>query len=109
MDLSFLKNAEVKEVAVKKKATRATLEKFPVEGADFRVYKNGRMFTAPATAGEYNLAFGPKLEGEGDAKAITVGNGLDIFSSENWQMISTPETIVFVGVVARQGNSKIDV
>jgi len=110
MNLSFLKNVEVKEVATKSKASRVTLEKHPVEGADFRVYKNGRIFPAAATATEYNLAFGPKLEGEEDgAKAVTVGNGLDIFSSENWQMIATPQTMLFIGVVPRQGNAKIDI
>jgi len=109
MDLSFLKNVEVKAVPQKNStAKKATLEKFPVAGAHFRVYKNGRMFSNKEIAAKYNLNFGAQIEGE-DKKAVTVGNGLDIFSSENWQMIKTEETILFVGIVARQGNSKIDV
>lgn len=107
MDLSFLKNVEVKEVAIKAKAERVGLVKSPVNGADFRVYKNGRIFTHPKTAEKFNLEFGPK-ELVND-KEITVGNGLDIFSSEDWQMIQSPEPLLFVGIVPREGNSKIDV
>ena len=101
MDLSFLNNVEVKEVATKAKVNRITLEKTPVAGADFRVYKNGRIFTHPDTAAKYNLAFGPKesivipgKDSEDDTtKEVISGNGLDIFSSENWQMLATPETV----------------
>ena len=117
MDLSFLKNVEVKEVAVKAKADRIKLEKFPIEGADFRVYKNGRIFTSEKTATEFNLEFMPKEEiiipgkdtDDDKTKEVPTGNGLDIFSSENWQMIATPEPILFIAVVPRNGNAKIDV
>lgn len=107
MDLSFLKNVEVKEVAVKAKAARIGLEKTPATGADFRVYKNGRIFTHPTTAATYDLEFGPKIKvGENEH---TAGCGLDIFSSEDWQMIVTPEPLLFVAIVFREGNAKIDV
>lgn len=109
MDLSFLKNVEVKEVAIKAKAVRVGLEKTPVAGADFRVYKNGRIFTHPDTATKWDLEFGPKAVYEDDGKEITVGNGLDIFSSADWQMIQTPEELLFVAIVPREGNAKIDV
>jgi len=117
MDLSFLKNVEVKEVAVKAKAERVKLEKFPIEGATFRVYKNGRIFTSPAVADEYSLEFSAKEEvvvpgkdsSEDTTKEVVAGNGLDIFSSENWQMIATPTPMLFVAIVPRQGNPKIDV
>jgi hypothetical protein len=108
MDLSFLKNVEIKEVAVKAKAARIGLEKTPVEGADFRVYKNGRIFTHPKTAKDWELEFGPKVLDENE-KEITAGNGLDIFCSTDWQMISTPEEMLFVAIVPREGNPKIDV
>jgi len=117
MDLSFLKNVEVKDVAVKAKAQRITLEKTPIEGADFRVYKNGRIFTQPTTANKYTLEFGPKTSivvpgkesSEDTTKEITSGNGLDIFSSKNWQMIAVEKELLFVGIIAREGNPKIDV
>ena len=117
MDLSFLKNVEVKEVAVKAKAERVKLDKSPVEGASFRVYKNGRIFTAESIADEFSLEFGSKEEvlipgkdsSEDKTKEIVSGNGLDIFSSENWQMIATPAPMLFVAVVPRNGNPKIDV
>ena len=117
MDLSFLKNVEVKEVAVKAKADRVKLDKFPIEGASFRVYKNGRIFTAPVVAGKYALEFSAKEEvvipgkdSDGDKiKEVATGNGLDIFSSENWQMIATPSPMLFVAVVPRDGNPKIDI
>jgi hypothetical protein len=117
MDLSFLKNVEVKEVAVKAKAERVKLDKSPVMGAHFRVYKNGRIFTADGTAVEYHLEFAPKEEiivpgkdsSEDKTKEITTGNGLDIFSSENWQMIAVPQPMLFIAIVARNGNPKIDV
>jgi hypothetical protein len=117
MDLSFLKNVEVKEVAVKARAERVKLDKSPVMGAHFRVYKNGRIFTADATAVEYSLEFGQKTElvipgkdsDEDKVKEITAGCGLDIFSSENWQMIATPAPMLFIAIVPRNGNPKIDV
>lgn len=109
MDLSFLKNVEVKEVAIKAKAVRIGLEKTPVAGADFRVYKNGRIFTHPDTAAKWDLEFGPKAVYEDDGKEITVGNGLDVFSSADWQMIQTPEELLFVAIVPREGNAKIDI
>ena len=110
MDLSFLKTVVVKEVEAKGKVSRVSLEKYPVEGADFRVYKNGRIFPSLAAAAEFKLDFGPKLgQEEEGAKAVTVGNGLDIFSSENWQMMAIEETVLFVAVVPRYKNSKIDV
>lgn len=117
MDLSFLKNVEVKEVAPKMRAERIKLEKFPVPGAHFRVYKNGRIFTDPDIADQYNLNHGPKEEivipgkdtAEDKVKLVKSGNGLDIFSSENWQMIATPEPMLFIAIVPRAGNPKIDV
>lgn len=117
MDLSFLKNVEIKEVAIKAKAERIKLNKEPVPGASFRVYKNGRIFTADSVATEHELEFTPKKEivipgkknDENDTKDIVTGNGLDIFSSENWQMIATPEPMLFVAVVPRNDNPKIDV
>jgi len=108
MDLSFLKDVEVIEVANKARAVRVSLEKTPVDGADFRVYKNGRIFTHPATDAKFNLEFGPKIENE-NGKLVAVGNGLDVFSSDDWQMIHTPETLLFVAIVPREGNTKIDV
>jgi hypothetical protein len=117
MDLSFLKNVEVKEVAVKAKAERVKLDKSPVMGAHFRVYKNGRIFTADATAVEFHLEFGAKEEiivpgkdsSEDKTKEIAAGCGLDIFSSENWQMIAVPQPMLFIAIVPRNGNPKIDV
>lgn len=117
MDLSFLKNVEVKEVAVKAKAERVKLDKSPIPGANFRVYKNGRIFTSEGTATEYHLEFGPKEEiivpgkdsSEDKTKEVAAGCGLDIFSSENWQMIAVPQPMLFIAIVPRNGNPKIDV
>lgn len=117
MNLDFLKNVEVKEVVTKAKVSKATLDKFPVEGADFRVFSNGRIFTSPATADKYLLHFGAKEtiiipgkdSSEDKSKDVPVGNGLDIFSSEDWQQLAPEETILFIGIVPRDGNGKIDV
>jgi len=117
MDLSFLKNVEVKEVAPKMRAERVKLEKFPVGGAHFRVYKNGRIFTDPVIAGKYALNYGPKEEitipgkdtAKDKVKLVPSGNGIDIFSSENWQMIATPTPMLFIAIVGRAGNPKIDI
>ena len=108
MDLSFLKTVEVKEVAAKAKATRVSVAKTPVEGASFRVYKTGKIFTAESTAKDWNLEFSPKEELE-DGNLIIAGNGLDIFQSLDWQMITVPTPMLFVAVVPRHKNSKVDV
>lgn len=117
MDLSFLKNVEVKEVPPKVRAERVKLDKFPVEGAHFRVYKNGRIFAAKQVAEDYKLEFTAKEEilipgkdtDDDKTKLVATGNGLDIFSSENWQMIATPAPMLFIAVVPRNGNPKIDI
>jgi hypothetical protein len=113
----MMKMVNLKEVAVKARAERVKLDKSPVTGASFRVYKNGRIFTAEAIAEEYSLEFGAKEEiivpgkdtDTDKTKEVVIGNGLDIFSSENWQMIATPAPMLFVAIVPRHGNPKIDV
>ena len=116
MDLSFMKNVEVKEVAAKAKVSRITLEKTPVDGADFRVYKNGRMFCHPDTAKKYDLEFGSKKiiiikgkDGEEDTtKEATSGNALDIFSSADFTMVDLEQVVIFVGITPREGAKKLD-
>ena len=103
MNLDFLKNVDVKEVAINAKVSRMSLSKTPRDGADFRVYKSGKMFAHPDTAGLYGLEFAPKEEG------VIVGCGLDIFQSKDWPMIAIDENMLFVGIVPRESNSKIDV
>ena len=103
MNLDFLKNVDVKEIAVQAKASRVSLNKTPKDGADFRVYKNGKMFAHPDTTEGFNLEFAPKEDG------VLVGCGLDIFQSKDWPMIAIDENMLFVGIVPREGNSKIDV
>jgi hypothetical protein len=109
MDLSFLKTVEVKEVAAKAKASRISVAKTPVEGASFRVYKTGKIFTAEVIAKDWNLEFSSKEEVEEGGDLVIAGNGLDIFQSVDWQMITVPTPMLFVAVVPRHKNSKIDV
>ena len=112
MDLSFLKNVEVKEVKKVSRVAKDSVKKIPVDGADFRIYKNGLIFTHPTTAIKYSLEYGNKnliVQDDNTVKKTIHGNGLDIFSSENWSMVPTEETILFIAIVPREGNSKIDV
>ena len=112
MNLDFLTN--VKVVAVDKPVTkgRTTLEKTPVDGADFRLYKNGRLFPHPTAVENYGLEFSAKVQTvdvDGKVTSTIQGSGLDIFNLKDWPMLKSTENMLVVAIVPRQGNPKIDV
>jgi len=112
MDLNFLKSTPVQAPQrAERTATGPTLVKTPAEGAHLRLFRNGRIYPSEAFAEKYALSFLPLEEfagADGSVKTIMRGNGLDFFSSDDWTGIETPTTVVFMGVVPRQGNLKID-
>lgn len=104
MNFDFLKNVTLEEVPVKKKSGGTTkIVKTPGEGADFRIYPDGKIYPSEAFALKHNLMFKAKVDGE------YTGNGIDIFSSDDWGMIKgkIEQTVVFLSVIKR-GEPKID-
>lgn len=106
-DLSFLKKATVAEpVATTRSGGGSTLVKLPVEGAHLRVFKNGRVYPSEKLAEDFGLHYLPKqeiIDPEGNMEVSVVGNGLDIFSSDDWKQVQgLEERILFVAAIKRQ-------
>jgi hypothetical protein len=111
MDLSFLSNVEVQAPEKKERKGRTSINTVPAEGADIRVFGNGKMYPSQAFADKHALEFVPKetVEVEGkDPKTVVVGNGLDIFSSSSWGMINIEQEVIFLAVVPKSA-PKVDV
>jgi hypothetical protein len=105
VNLSFLDDVELDVITTIAPAKKVQVEKIPTaEGIAFRLFPNGNVYPSAAFAAEMDLEFQPRelLEGSDD-KYITIGNGLDIFSSEKWGMIKgkLPQPVIFVAPVAK--------
>lgn len=90
MNLDFLKNVKLNPVA-KTAAKPRTSSSVPPENADLRVYANGKVFPSIAFAEKFALEFVPKVNvaNEGADPVFEVqGNGLDIFDTTIWGMMS---------------------
>ena len=118
LNLEMLKGITLAEVQAPAKggSSGPRVVKEPVEGAQLRVFKNGRVYSSPGFAASFSLEYQAKLEEvdtiTGDVSTTVVGAGLDIFSSEGWKMaeeLNLPQTLLFVAITPRQGNGKIDV
>jgi len=108
MDFNFLKDTKLQVVETKKTSSRTTASKNPTNGADLRIYKNGKIYPSADFVAKNNLEYKEKVSIDGNAEMIE-GNGLDIFSSLNWGMIqgTLPKEACFVAVVAKT-ESKVD-
>lgn len=102
MDLSFLKNVQLKPIEVKtaEKRVRTVEGKNPTT-ADIRVYNNGKIYPSLALVDEYKLEYAHR-----DASAEAVENnefGFDIFSSLKWGMImgQLPQELIFISPIAK--------
>lgn len=114
MNLDYLKKVTLQEVKVERtrKSGGSTLVKQPIN-ADLRVFKNGRVYPSVAFAEKYAVDYFPKVEEvdavTGEVSVSILGNGLDVFSSDKWSMVQGIEQeTIFVAIVPRQGNPKID-
>jgi hypothetical protein len=67
-------------VEVKERGSRK-LETNPTNGADFRLFKDGRIFPSLSLVEEFNLQY--------SAKGAAQGNGFDVFSTKNWKSYPT--------------------
>jgi len=93
MNLDFLNNIELTPVA-KAAPVRSTVSKNP-ESADLRLYKNGKVYPSQTLVATENLQYANK-------GSEVPGNGLDIFSSDDWGMIGEiPTKLLFVALVPK--------
>lgn len=86
---------EIPEMA---KRVRVATPKNP-ENADIRVFARGSVLPSTALVAEFDLEFKNKSE--------AVGNGIDVFSSNDWPMITLEKELLFVAVVSKD-NPKVD-
>ena len=94
MNLDFLKNVKLEAVAKTAKTAKVPVVKLPTE-ADLRVFANGKVYPSTGFAAQHELQFVPKVqvgENAGEPVMEIVGNGLDIFSSLDWGMLSAART-----------------
>lgn len=101
MNLDFLNNVKLEEVATKTKISTKII-KLPVD-ADLRVFSNGSIYPSESFAKDFDLEYRNKeVVVEGGEPEI-VGNGLDVFSSLKWGMIQgkLPKELLFVSAVAK--------
>ena len=110
MNLDFLKNVQLEGISKKTSAPKATIVKLP-EDADIRVFSNGKVYPSKKFADLYSLEFVKKqVVVEGSDPEVT-GNGVDIFASNRWPMISgsMPEgVVVLFGCVVPKTYPKVD-
>lgn len=106
MDLNFLKDVKLEPVK-KSVATRASVIKLP-EDADIRVFANGKVFPSKAFAELAKLEFVPKAVVIEGSDPEVIGNGLDIFSSEQWGMVDLGENKVLFCYLVPKSYAKVD-
>ncbi len=115
--LSFLQKVVVK--GEMKTSTRAHVVKAPAAGADLRVYANGTVYPSEDFVKLFNLEYQPKVvhvfasetAGEEPIKKLkygeNAGNGLDIFESNNYGAIESPQNFIVLAAVSRK-EGKLD-
>lgn len=98
LNLNFLKSAKLAEAATQTRRSGESKVKYPENGADLRIYKNGAIFPSPDFAKKYNLDYAKRDENDKPAN-----NGLDVIDSRHWaQAASLPQAMVFVSPIARK-------
>lgn len=111
MNLDFLSNITLKEVATKPKATRTPKVVLPSDEVDLRVYANGKVYPSKAFAEKNNLDFSARIKvvkEDGSEELIVAGNGLDIFQSADWHMWpKEAPSMLFITVIPK-AEPKVD-
>lgn len=94
-DLSFLSNFSLPAGDQKIRVEHKKQEHIPVNGADLRVFRDGRVYPSQALVDKYNLEYQPK-------GAEVPGFGLDVVDSIQWAMYPKgAPRVVFVAAVSR--------
>lgn len=102
MNLDFLNDVELVEKQAER--SRAAGAKYPMNGADIRVFKNGATYPSKELVEEFSLEY--QLKG-----SEFMGNGFDVINSQDWEMypVTDPDKqLIFIASVDRGKNSKVD-
>jgi len=97
LDLSMLSNVTL--VVPEKKLTPNKVGKNPTDN-DIRVYANGSVFPSEDFAKKFMLRFAIEED-------EVPGNGMDVFSSKDWPMITLQKDILF-GAIVPKNDPKVD-
>ena len=102
VNLNFLKNVKLKPIEVLAPTKRIRVPKLPGDDVSLRVFANGKIYPSKAFAKEMDLEYQDRKELSDGSYAI-YGNGLDIFSSKQWDMYpdNAEEHYLFAAVVPK--------
>jgi hypothetical protein len=101
INFDFLKNVQIEEHTRKvSTSTREKKEFNPINGADLRVFKDGRIFPSVEFANRHNLEYQNR-------DSEDQGNGLDIFRSSKWDQYKGDTEIMIIAVVPKS-EAKVD-
>jgi len=102
LNLDFLKDVKLKPIEVLAPQRRSRVSRIPGDDADLRVFANGKVYPSKRFVTENSLEY-VKREELPDGSYDVKGNGLDVFSSTEWNMF--PEDaeahFIFVAVVPK--------
>lgn len=101
--LDFLNSIEIVAPVVEtKEVVRTKQETNPTNGADFRVFADGRIYPSVKLVEEYNLEY--------VNKGAVTGNGFDVFTTKAWTQYpeGTTSHAILIASVAKS-ETKVDV
>lgn len=111
MNLSFLNDVTLDVVSTLAKPRKEPVVKTPEDTVDIRVFANGTIYPSKAFALAYDLEYKDRKVLP-DGSFEIEGNGLDIFTSDDWGMVAgkLPEgtKIIFLSAVSKTF-AKVDV
>lgn len=108
--LDFLKDATVEAVSTTQTRGGGVAKPKLPENADLRLFASGRIYPSKAFAEKYELEFVPKVNRtpeDMNATLEVVGNGMDIFSSNDWGMVQLEKEVIFACMVPKAA-AKVD-
>lgn len=104
MSLAFLKEIKVEETVVPKRAGGGSRKQWnPTTANTIRIWKDGSVFPSADLVERFSLEYGnkPAEAAEGEKKEKISGNAFDVFSSENFPTLKTPQAVILMNVAAR--------
>jgi hypothetical protein len=110
LNLEALRGLKLK--SVEKKSNSVKTVKLP-DGLKLRVFKDGRIYPSAELAEKYQLQYEPKEENvdpiSGEVSTTIPGNGLDFFSSHDWDQLGDNRGDIIFGAFIPRGNKVISI
>jgi 5-hydroxyisourate hydrolase-like protein (transthyretin family) len=101
MNLDFLKDISLVESPAKQTRTHTSVEHVPTNGADFRLFKDGKVYPSAEVTDGHNLEYVEK-------DAEVVGNGYDIIDTNNFPNYPEGQPRLVMVALTSKANPKVD-